>query len=515
MNLEELELLVGDLLDGSLSGEKRAELEAALMASPEARERFSELLQLHNAMEIHTEGLPSAKWGRAVIPVERVMRRQRRKIMRIAVMAAAAVIVLGAVVMRMIHVPHAAELAGFEVARGTRFEVTHAVDRANPTGGALHAGSRMVISQGAVELKFESGVRSVVQAPADLTLDAEGVVSLDEGVAWFHVPADAVGFEVVAREVRIVDLGTEFGVVSSGMVADEVHVFDGRVAVTHLWGGDSTRRELVAGEAVRATDEEELEAQATDRSRFTSVLPDGLPYLHWSFDGADPFQVRGTYNAVSRIKTGDVAGLSNPELVPGVVGNAVVFNGERQALVTNWPGFTGKRARTVSFWMRLPAGVGQSGLNGIVGWGDPELYGGKWKVLVCDGEEADSQVVRVSWGAHWADGSIDVNDGEWHHVVVTTTGQVDAAGHLDIAVYVDGVRDAHRFEGTEESGPVHEMRTGSRTQAAQPLMFGSSLQSRIEDRFFFKGEIDELFIHAGHVTAEEVARMRELSGAQN
>ncbi|QQL45857.1 LamG-like jellyroll fold domain-containing protein [Sulfuriroseicoccus oceanibius] len=513
MNREKLESAVYDLLDGVLNQEQVNELEWELGASEEAREIYREAVKMHSALALRGEGRRQMGRPASVVPMERVVQRQRRKIVRIAAVAAAAVIVLGAVVMRMIHVPVDVELAAFEVSVGTRYELVHSSGGGRVDG--LKAGTRMTISQGVVELQFDSGVRSVVQAPADLTLVEEGLVRLDEGVAWFHVPEEAVGFEVVAREVTVVDLGTEFGVVTGGGVPDEVHVFKGRVAASSRWAEGSPDVELVANEACRVGDADELVRGIADGREFATSLPDGLPYLHWSFDGEDQHQVAGTYAAAARLKVVEQRGVRAPSVVPGVVGSGLAFNGQQQAVVTDWPGLAGNRARTVSFWVRIPEGSPPNGLGGIVGWGDRSRYGGKWKVLVTgDGRQDEGgQVVRASWGDYWVDSDVDVADGEWHHVVVTTTGELTATDELDVDVYIDGQRSMLRYGNKGGQGAPPEMRTVTRSKTSVPLVMGASLLPNPRDREYFIGEIDELYIHAGHMDQGEVGELLS-AGAQ-
>lgn len=87
-----------------------------------------------------------------------------------------------------------------------------------------------------MELKFNSGVTSIITASADLTLLREDLVDLKKGTAWFKVPRDAIGFQVRTPSLVLTDLVTEFGVISKPNVPDQVHVFSGKVQVLNRLG---------------------------------------------------------------------------------------------------------------------------------------------------------------------------------------------------------------------------------------------------------------------------------------
>lgn len=112
----------------------------------------------------------------------------------------------------------------------------------------MEPGSRLLVRSGIVELQFVSGVRGIVRGFADLTLQRENLLKLENGTAWFEVPESAVGFKVNTPDFELIDLGTEFGIVSEPNFLDEVHVFKGKVEVVNR-SGLRKRERLVAGQA--------------------------------------------------------------------------------------------------------------------------------------------------------------------------------------------------------------------------------------------------------------------------
>lgn len=171
------------LFDNDLSEKESVELEKYLESSAEARAIYLERVNLQNIMELELAALQQPSWkAQGIIPVERMLKLQRARTLRMATYAAVALIVLGLVTLQTFFVAGSAAELTFEVSPQSRFSVTHAEDQV--AGSTLKAGSRLQLSQGVVQLTFESGVKAVVLAPADFTLTEENKLSLALGRAW-------------------------------------------------------------------------------------------------------------------------------------------------------------------------------------------------------------------------------------------------------------------------------------------------------------------------------------------
>ena len=116
----------------------------------------------------------------------------------------------------------------------------------------LRPGQTVTLSQGVVHLTLKTGTEAVIDAPSVFNLTDLGNLHLKSGRGWFRVPTAGLGFQVHTSTARIVDLGTEFGVVSRDKSPTELHVFQGKVVASSLVG----RREdiiLTSGQAATST----------------------------------------------------------------------------------------------------------------------------------------------------------------------------------------------------------------------------------------------------------------------
>jgi hypothetical protein len=133
-------------------------------------------------------------------------------------------------------------------------------DGQGPAVGAPLPRGRLRLAGGLARVEFYGGATVILEGPADLELVSPMRAVCRQGKLRAVVPPAASGFTVDAAGVRLVDLGTEFGVdVPGGGDRDgrapEVHVFDGRVrllpAEAAADAGDAPTRELTTGQGVR------------------------------------------------------------------------------------------------------------------------------------------------------------------------------------------------------------------------------------------------------------------------
>ena len=269
MNRRALELHLQDLFEGRLEGEAFDALQDELRGNPEAREAYREYLHLDHALRFRGKGVDLLH----VVPMEQVIERRQRRALRTAGLAAAAVLVLGAVVMALILTRTPPPTLTFDTSPGTDLSVSHQVAGENaPPGQSLEPGSRLMVRSGTVELEFASGVRGIVRGPAELALHREDLLHLDNGTAWFEVPPKALGFKVSTPDLILTDLGTEFGILSEPNFLDEVHVFKGKVEVLHRRGVKAVER-LAGGQARYAGPAGRWKETPLRRDHFLDALP--------------------------------------------------------------------------------------------------------------------------------------------------------------------------------------------------------------------------------------------------
>jgi hypothetical protein len=112
-------------------------------------------------------------------------------------------------------------------------------------GDALSVGV-VGLESGVAQIEFFCGATVILEGPARLVLESSTVARLQSGRLRAQVPPAARGFQIHAEELRVVDLGTEFGVAVNEGEAD-VQVFDGEV---ELYQPNGEQRLVTAGNAI-------------------------------------------------------------------------------------------------------------------------------------------------------------------------------------------------------------------------------------------------------------------------
>ena len=99
----------------------------------------------------------------------------------------------------------------------------------------LTDGQSFQLDFGGAELTFSSGATVVLRAPSRIRVVDRNAIILDSGSLYAHVPKEAIGFMVSAPGLRVVDHGTNFGVLTSDSgKSSATHVFDGLVDAAAL-----------------------------------------------------------------------------------------------------------------------------------------------------------------------------------------------------------------------------------------------------------------------------------------
>jgi len=125
-------------------------------------------------------------------------------------------------------------------------------------------GQSIQIEAGVVELMLDNSTEITLEGPADFHLLSLSHSVLSHGNLVARCGPEAVGFEVVSPDVKVVDLGTEFGVsVQKGMHTDVV-VYDGEVDLSSLSGENPLERRLIAGEALHIAHQDGKSARITE-----------------------------------------------------------------------------------------------------------------------------------------------------------------------------------------------------------------------------------------------------------
>jgi len=495
MKGRELEEAIQRLLDGTLEEARARELQEALRSDPQARRLYLSYAGLQQALEFRL-AKPEPGPDHRLLTAWR-LRMERRRNWRIAAIAAGILIVAQLFLFRSIMTPRGASSATVKLSPYT-------VSRLRDPGGVAQAdgrmepGSSLSLSQGNAELTFVNGTKALVQGPAELTLVKNGELRLDHGVIWCLVASKDHGFRVTTPELDVVDLGTDFGVVSDPDASDEVHVFSGSVEVRNRkLPGD--RVTLHGGEARRIGSAGLLVSIPSRPDHFPRVLPDSLPMVRFDFatiaDGK--VKVLGDHPETADISARLVPENDPPRVGAGHDGTALLFRGNKERVQTNWPAIAGNAPRTVTFWLKVDASADLSQLPAILGWGNPKVPNGKWKILLAQERPGGPAYPRISFGWHGYDSTVAVNDGAWHHCAMTYTGRMKPDGHPDVSIHVDGratgIHDRD-FPTTPNGGLSREPETATGTNG-QPLAIGY-FQEGGPSRSF-NGWIEDVRIYAG------------------
>jgi hypothetical protein len=96
------------------------------------------------------------------------------------------------------------------------------------SGRELYAGP-MKLLRGFAKITLNRGTSVIIRGPAEIELENERQVFLQQGTLTAMVPERDKGFVVRTRNAMIVDFGTEFGVIAYENGETEAHVFKGEV----------------------------------------------------------------------------------------------------------------------------------------------------------------------------------------------------------------------------------------------------------------------------------------------
>lgn len=504
----QLETRIQELLEGVLSDKYWPELQEILNTSDEARRLYCQHAQIRGLLIQRSKGIKSLNSPAPVIPLNELIQSDRKKSRRFAFVAAAAVILITLFTMRIFFVEKTDPNHQFALTSGSIYVLSHDNENDTPKGLVLKKGSRLQLSQGTVELTLNSGVRSVIQAPADVTLHQDDTLFVNQGIAWFHVPTEAVGFKVKTPDLDIVDLGTEFGVFSRPHDHDEVHVFQGQVKVT----AKRIRQEssiLKAGESVRVDPIGQLKPVPARDSAFLTSLPDSLPYLHWSFDepNTNSFSANGSHPEAESMVTRSVSPSSNSGFisVPGKFGNAAQSLGEKTFIDTNWPGIGGDAPRTMTYWIKLSPR--QQYLHPTVGWGQRPDFGTRSFHSFINTTSTGTVVAGISFGGLWFTGKTPIADGQWHHIAHVYTGRSDSNGYPEIYNYIDGkaeettVSSYHNALKKDKKGNII-IDTETSARAAPLRIFHHLIKG--SEPYTITPSIDELFIFQATLGPQQI-----------
>lgn len=390
-------------------------------------------------------------------------------------------------------------------------------------GDALDPG-RLAIESGFAQIEFFCGATVILEGPAEIELTSSTLASVKHGRLRAQVPPAARGFSLDVDEMRVVDLGTEFGLSVTDQGA-EVQVFDGEV---ELERNDAAKKKLLAGQAVlhskgkyqdasvtpdQFLDIESLESRADGQraARFRrwrewsdKTKRDDRMIAYYAFDGVDSWKRKllATASSIDGMDVSELDGaIVGARRLPGrwIEKGALEFKRPADRVRVNLPGQY--QAISLACWAKIDSldrKFNSLFLTDGYDAGEPH-----WQILetgqmyfsvrpddLASGKPRDFKALSPEF---W----VPSLSGKWIHLATT----FDLASG-EITHYLNGQMLSRHSVPAQQCPTSIQMGTSSIGNWASPTQLDSSFAIRN-----LNGSIDELAIYDAALTAQEVQEM--------
>ncbi|MDR3405617.1 MAG: FecR domain-containing protein [Chthoniobacter sp.] len=524
--LLELNALCNALVDGVITEADKARLEEMLRTSEDARRFYvralalsSSLMQYAGEMQAEAPDLPAAR-SRFV--------HLAAWIWSLGSLAAAAAIVLafwlGWTKERVPTKTDSTEMADAvpesdeSVARLSGAKDCRWSGSPVETGEELHRGQQLKLESGFAEITFDCGAQITLEGPAALDLESAWEAVLQRGTLKASVPTEAVGFRVSNPSVNVVDLGTEFSMVADEGGATEVFVLKGAVETTARDASGNEERPVVLREKqarrfARAGGSEVRDREAKIEKFMRKVAFERMTrpanYVHWSFD-----ETSGDLAAASvpgleaKLQTSADASLADAH-ASGHLQRALQLDGRIFARAA-FPGIRQRAARTVAFWINVPADASLPDADAMLAW----PFGNVGRSVRIGWNRNPTQGVlgalRTDAGRTSIVGGTELRDGHWHHLAIVLSPKAKGdkvekekgEGPLQLRQYVDGRLETASFKHAGKRAKGGESLAASTEDA---IWIGRAVDDASGARF--RGLLDELFIADAALTPQEIRHL--------
>jgi ferric-dicitrate binding protein FerR (iron transport regulator) len=437
----EIESLLQRFIDGHLDEQASEELVCLLKNDPDIFETYCQYAELDSSLSHLGSGMVAASNTNNISTL--ASGHQNRRTRRITFLTSIAAIVAVILTLSVIWLKTPPALpATFTTGPDTSFTITHPKNSRRVPPSSLEIGSSIHLIRGTLELSLETGVRAILEAPAQLTILDENKLDMSEGIIWCAVPEKASGFKVLTPSLKVTDLGTEFAVETHPGEEDEVHVFKGTVKVTPL-NSKTAPLTLTTNEAIALLPDRSFGRIKTKPSSFLTSLPSQPAHFHWRFDESDAGSQSVTgrmlnqKSITSRCTTRDGEELYAAFLVvDGKFGNALSSFGRNGLVKTNWSGIPSDSPFTLSYWIKMTPG--QHSPYSLVSWGSKNhntfpLFSSEVR------KTTGGSVTAVTMGTLDLEGTNPIDDGNWHHIALRSTPDKK---HPLIECFLDGQPEA-------------------------------------------------------------------------
>jgi hypothetical protein len=342
-----------------------------------------------------------------------------------------------------------------------------------------------------VDLYFDSSLRPTFGFRDDVGSGAgtQDVSAASTGI-WYHL----VGVKT-ATEARLyvngVLVDTDVHTMTGDFDSGSVHRFIGKnsyESVDKSFMNGSIDDVRVYNRALSAAEVKTIYNEgvgAVIGKNQANKVPSGL-VGYWSFNGPD-FTDR-VYDRSGQGNHGYVYGVATSSIkASGRVGQGIALDGTNDhVLIGDINTMEGIPALTASAWVKLPGSVTNE--RHIIDKGDCTGSLGSWELMV-GGSGAPQFYI---YGATYAEGPQEIDDGQWHHVTGVTDG-------TNIVVYVDGV-------------PGNTAASGNLASNSIPVEIGGYCNGggSCGGSCFWPGSIDEVRVYNRALSAQEVKQLYNL-----
>lgn len=214
-----LESLIHAKLEGEITPEQQAQLEALLRDGWQARRLYLELADQH-ARLLQQPELNSGRLKQSHV----ISRKVRWRTFGL-IASAAAVLLMAFVVWPRKVVDSEATSNGVAMVSQT---LDAEFARATVCSGDTIAPGTLTLNKGLAQIEFFSGATILIEGATQIEIISAWEARCVTGRVRVHVPPAAKGFLMHAPDVKLEDLGTEFALNVTGKDS-AVHVFDGEV----------------------------------------------------------------------------------------------------------------------------------------------------------------------------------------------------------------------------------------------------------------------------------------------
>lgn len=275
-------------LEGQLSPAEWENLQREIIRDPALRARYVDQQWLHASLRAQRHALPELL---AATPVVSVPHSSWRRYSYRWLAAAAGLTLL-------IHLGLLA-YARKDHSVATLVEADHckwgASDLPTVVDSKLGVG-RLNLAEGIATIKFKRGAVLTLEAPTTLEILSDMHCRLIEGSIVADVPESAHGFTVHSQDMKVVDLGTRFGLTAGSAGNSHVFVFEGKVQIESA--RDQEPRVLSTGENFSIGSGNVSSTQEPFRTRL-KIEPTGWQSITTAFGrGGDTYSRRGDSGGV-------------------------------------------------------------------------------------------------------------------------------------------------------------------------------------------------------------------------